>query len=112
MANKFNNSSLTLSTTNLTDLYQAPTSTDAVAIILSLMVSNIDGTNSADVSIIKTDSSNTEQSKIVHTIPIPPDTSLEVVANKLILKAGEKIRVQASAADDLSITLSCLEITE
>jgi hypothetical protein len=111
MANTFNNANVNLSTTDVTDVYQAPSTSGNVAIVLSIMVSNVDGSAAADVSIIKTSSDNTEQSRLAHTIPVPADTSLEVVANKLVLKAGEKIRAQASAANDLSITLSALEIT-
>lgn len=111
MANTFNNAQVSLSTTNVTDVYQAPTTAGNVAIVLSIMVANVDGSAAADISIIKTDSSNTEQSRLAHTIPVPADTSLEVVANKLVLKAGEKIRAQASAASDLVVTLSALEIT-
>ena len=111
MANTFNNAQASLTTTNVTDVYQAPASSGAVAIVLSIMVSNVDGTNACDISIIKTDSSNTEQSRLAHTIPVPADTSLEVVANKVVLKAGEKLRAQASAANDLVVTVSSLEIT-
>lgn len=111
MANTFNNAQVALSTTSVTDVYQAPTSSGNVSIVLSIMVANVDGTNSADISIIKTNSSDTEQSRLAHTIPVPADTSLEVIANKLVLKAGEKIRAQASASSDLVVTVSALEIT-
>jgi hypothetical protein len=111
MPNTFNNAQASLTSTSVTDVYQAPSSSGAVAIVLSIMVSNVDGVNAADISIIKTDSSNTEQSRLAHTIPVPSDTSLEVVANKVVLKAGEKLRAQASAANDLVVTISALEIT-
>jgi len=111
MPNTFNNAQASLTSTSVTDVYQAPSSSGAVSIVLSIMVSNVDGVNAADISIIKTDSSNTEQSRLAHTIPVPADTSLEVVANKVVLKAGEKLRAQASAANDLVVTISALEIT-
>jgi hypothetical protein len=111
MPNTFNNAQASLTSTSVTDVYQAPSSSGAVSIVLSIMVSNVDGVNAADISIIKTDSSNTEQSRLAHTIPVPADTSLEVVANKVVLKAGEKLRAQASAANDLVVTVSALEIT-
>jgi hypothetical protein len=111
MPNTFNNAQASLTSTSVTDVYQAPSSSGAVSIVLSIMVSNVDGVNACDISIIKTDSSNTEQSRLAHTIPVPSDTSLEVVANKLVLKAGEKLRAQASAANDLVVTISALEIT-
>jgi hypothetical protein len=110
MANTFNNAQVQLSTTNVTDVYQAPTGTGAVSVVLSIMAANVNGNASADVSIIKTDSANTEQSRLAHTIPVPNDTTLEVVAQKVVLKAGEKLRAQASAANYLHVTVSALEI--
>lgn len=111
MANTFNNAQVALSTTSVTDVYQCPTTAGNVAIVLSIMCANVNGTASADISIIKTNSSNTEQSRLAHTIPVPADTSLEVVANKVVLKAGEKLRAQASVANYINVTISALEIT-
>ena len=109
--NTFNNAQVSLTTTSVTDVYQAPTSAGAVAIVMSCLVANINGTASCDASVIKTNSSNTEQSRIAHTIPVPNDTSLECVATRIVLKAGEKLRAQASASNYLNITVSVLEIT-
>ena len=112
MANTFNNAKIKLSTTAITDVYQAPNTADAErSIVLSILVANVDGTNSADITLTIASSADTELSKIAHTIPVPADTSLELVANKLVLKRGEKLRATASAADDLHITVSVMEIT-
>lgn len=111
MANTFNNAQAVLSTTSITDVYQAPATAGNVAIVLSVLCANVNGTASADISIIKTTSGNSEQSRLAHTIPIPSDTSLEVVANKIVLKAGEKLRAQASVANYINVTISALEIT-
>lgn len=111
MAATFNNASVKLSSTATTTIYQAPASSGAVGIVLSILVANVDGLASADITASKTDSSDVEQSKIAFTIPVPADTSLELIPNKLVLKAGEKIRCSASAANDLEVTLSVLEIT-
>lgn len=110
MANTFKSTQTTL-TTSTGDIYQASTATGAVSIVLSVLVANIDGTNSADVTIQKTDSVNTSQSYIAYTIPVIADSSLEVIPNKLVLMSGEKLRGQASAASDLDVTVSVLEIT-
>jgi hypothetical protein len=111
MSNTFNNAKVKLDSTSITDVYQAPNTADAErAIVLSILVANVDGTNSADITITIADSSDTELSKIAHTIPVPADTSIELIANKLVLKRGEKIRATASAADDLHITVSVMEI--
>ena len=111
MPNTFNNAQAQLSSTSVTDVYQAPTTTGNTAIVLSVMCANVNGTASADISIIKTNSSNTIQSYICFTTPVPADTTLEVVANKIVLKAGEKLRAQASASNYIHVTISSLEIT-
>jgi 3D (Asp-Asp-Asp) domain-containing protein len=111
MPNTFNNAQAQLSSTSVTDVYQAPATTGNTAVVLSVLCANVNGTASADISIIKTNSSNTIQSYLAFTIPVPADTSLEVVANKIILKAGEKLRAQASASNFINVTISALEIT-
>jgi hypothetical protein len=112
MAETFNNASVKLTTTSVTDIYQAPTGNAGDrAIVLSCLVANVDGTNNADITITITDGSNAVLSTLASTIPVPADASLEVIANKVILKQSQKIRATASAADDLEVTVSALEIT-
>ena len=112
MAETFNNASVKLTTTSATDIYQAPTGNAADrAIVLSCLVANVDGASNAQITITVTDSSNTVLSTLASTITVPADASLEVIANKLILKQSQKVRATASAANDLEVTLSALEIT-
>ena len=112
MAETFNNASVKLTTTNATDLYQAPTSaaTDR-AIVLSCLVANVDGTNSAGITITLTDGSNNVLSTLSSTVTVPNDSSLEVIPNKVVMKQSQKLRATASAANDLEVTVSALEIT-
>ena len=112
MAETFNNASVKLTTTSATDIYQAPTGNAADrAIVLSCLVANVDGANNADITITVTDGSNNVLSTLASTITVPADASLEVIANKLILKQSQKVRATASAANDLEVTLSALEVT-
>ena len=112
MAETFNNASVKLTTTSATDIYQAPTGNAADrAIVLSCLVPNVAGTNNAEITITVTDGSDTVLSTLASTITVPADASLEVIANKLILKQSQKIRATASGANDLEVTLSALEIT-
>lgn len=112
MAETFNNASVKLTTTNATDVYQAPTANAADrAIVLSCMVANVDGASPADITVTVTDSGNTVLSTLASTISVPADASLEVIANKVVLKQSQKIRATASTAGDLEVTLSALEIT-
>ena len=112
MAETFNNASVKLTSTSATDIYQAPTGNVADrAIVLSCLVANVDGTSPAEITLTVTDGSNSVLSTLASTINVPADASLEVIANKLILKQSQKIRATASAANDLEVTLSALEIT-
>jgi len=111
MANTFNNAKTNLTTTNITDVYQAPASAGAVSIVLSTLIANTNGANSSNVNLVLTDSSNNVLSTILYLVAIPQNTTLEAVSNKIVLKAGEKLRATASVANYLSVTVSCLEIT-
>lgn len=108
--NTFKSTSTAL-TTATTDIYQAPASAGNVAIMLSIQVANVNGNASADLTIAKTDSSNNIAGYLAFTIPVPNDSALEVVANKIVLMAGQKIRGSASANSYLQATVSVLEIT-
>ena len=112
MAEVFNNASVKLSSTNATDLYQAPTSaaTDR-AIVLSCLVANVDGSSGAEITIALTDGSNTVLSTLASTIAVPADASIEIIPNKVVMKQSQKLRATASAANNLELTVSALEIT-
>ena len=112
MAETFNNASVKLTSTNATDLYQAPTSAAADrAIVLSCLVANVDGSAAAEITITLTDGSNTVLSTLASTIAVPPDASIEIIPNKVVMKQSQKLRATAGAANDLELTVSALEIT-
>lgn len=112
MAESFNRASVALTTTNITDVYQAPNiaNTDR-AVVFSCLVANVDGAAAADITITITDATDVVISRIASTIGVPADATLEVIPNKLILKRGEKIRATATVANRLEVTVSTLEIT-
>lgn len=113
MAETFNTADLAI-TSSETLLYTAPASTGNVAICLSLRITNIDGTdNDVITATIYESDGSTKKSEIAHTISVPADTSLELAgSSKLVLKAGEQIKVAGgNASGDLEAYLSVLEIT-
>lgn len=110
MANTFKSTSTAITTSTVT-IYQAPATAGNVGIVLSCLVANVNGTASADVTVSKTTSGDVLQSHLLFTVPVPADSSLEVVANKVVLMAGEKLRASASAASFLQATISVMEIT-
>lgn len=112
MAETFNRASVALTSTSITDVYQAPNVADTDrAVVMSCLIANVDGANPCDVTITITNSSDVAIAKLASTISVPPDASLEVIVNRLVLKRGEKIRATAGTASDLEVTVSALEIT-
>jgi len=72
----------------------------------SLVVSNIDGVNDADVTVDLFRSSTAY--RIASTITVPADASLVVISKDvgLYLEEGDSLRVTASAAGDLQAICS------
>ena len=87
--------------------------------INSIIVANIDGTNSADVTInffdTDSDGSGTDRTNpIASTVAVPADSTL-VVSDKnsaFYLEEGDKITGGASANSDLQCTISYEEIDD
>ena len=109
MAETFKNAYLDV-TDSEADFYTCPGST--TAIILTLRMTNVDGTNAATVDAKVLDSDGSTNSMIASTINVPADSTLELAgASKIVLEAGDKIRLTASAASDIEAFASILEIT-
>ena len=110
MANTFKNAYLDV-TSSAQDLYTAPAST--TSIVLTLRVTNVDGTNSDDVTVEVVDSDTTTKALNASIMAVPEDSSLEIAGkSKIVLEAGDKIQVTGAAASgDLEVFASILEIT-
>ena len=110
MANTFKNAYLDV-TNSAQDLYTAPGST--TSIVLTLRVTNVDGTAADDVSVEIVDSDTTTKAFIASTLAVPADSSVEIAGtSKIVLEAGDKIQVTGAAASgDLEVFASILEIT-
>ncbi len=107
MANAFKNVGAAL-TTSGADIYTAPSSTESV--IHAIYVSNVDGTNSADVNIKVTTDGGSTYYHIAKTVPVPADSTL-ILDKPVNLEATDKIHMLASADSDLEVFMSVLEIT-
>ena len=109
MAEAFKNFKLALTDSSVT-AYTCPAAT--TAIVLLLQVSNIDGTNEADATVTWTDSSDSGASTaLVSTVPVPAGSALGVLSGKIVLEAGDTIAGLASAASDLVLTGSVVEMS-
>ena len=80
----------------------------------SIIISNVDGTNTATATVYFFDNSQTARYQIIHQVPVPPGTSLNVMDKNsaIYLEEGDKIEGLASAASDLNIVVSYDAITD
>ena len=115
MANVFTNAGVAITTA--TTIYQVPQNTDS-AVVHSIYIANIDGTNSATVNIeVSTDGAGAANFfHVAKTVQVPADSSL-ILDNPINLRnasngtAGDLIRATASATGDLEAFVSVLQIT-
>lgn len=107
MASSFKNAAVNLSSTSRTDLYTTPSLTTSV--VHNLTITNVDGTNSANITIEFYDSSATTYYKLAYLVPVPAGSTL-IFDKPINLEAGDKISLTASVADDLSGFASVMQI--
>lgn len=75
----------------------------------ALYVSNIDGTNAADLNVDLFRSSTAY--RIAYTISVPADATLDVVSKAIYLEEGDALRLTASANTRLEAVCSYEEIS-
>lgn len=80
--------------------------------INSLIVSNIDGTNAADITA-EVYKNQTDSFYLAYTISVPADATLVVISKdtSIYLEENDSIRLTASANSDLSAVCSYEEIS-
>jgi hypothetical protein len=78
--------------------------------INTLIISNVDGTNVADVTV-RVFKGSTAYS-IAYTVPVPADAALVVISrdNQVYLQENDSLRLSASASSDLQAVCSWEEI--
>ena len=98
------------------DLYTTPGSTTTV--VLGIMVANVHSSQvTASVKLVSDTSGGGRAATntttfLVKDAPIPVGSSLELISgNKVVLETTDKIQIDCSVADKVSITMSIMEIT-
>lgn len=76
--------------------------------INALYVSNVDGTNNAEITVDLF--RNSTAYKIANTVVVPADASLDVISKSIYLEEGDSLRLTANAAGDLQAVCSFEEI--
>ena len=75
----------------------------------ALYVSNVDGTDNAEINVDVFRSSTAYH--IGKTIVVPADASLDVISKAFYLEEGDSLRLTANAASDLEAVCSYEEIS-
>lgn len=104
-----------LTTTNATLVVENAAASNKVLKINSLVVSNVDGTNAADItiSLYSEDNIGGTATQIVSTVSVPADASLVVIDKNtsIYLEEDRSIGATAGAANDLKVVVSYEEIS-
>jgi hypothetical protein len=97
-------------TTSATAIVTNSAASNKVFKINALYVSNVDGTNAADVNV-DIYSVTSGAFHIAKTVSVPADSTLDVISKSLYLEEGWSIRLTASANSDLEAVCSYEEIS-
>ena len=104
-----------LTTTNATLVVENTAASGKVLKINSLVVSNVDGTNAADITISYYSAANIggTATQIVSTVSVPADASLVVIDKNtsIYLEEDKSIGATAGSASDLKVLVSYEEIS-
>lgn len=101
-----------LGSTGLSDIVTCPA--NKVLKVNSIIISNVDGANAADVTVSFYDNSAATAYYLAWTISVPADSTLVVLSKdtSIYLEESDKIQAGASATGDLQIIVSYEELDD
>jgi hypothetical protein len=91
-------------TTSATAIVTNSGSSGQVYKINALYVSNVDGTNNADLNVDLYRSSTAYH--VAKTVNVPADATLDVISKSIYLEEGDSLRLTANANSDLEAVCS------
>lgn len=94
--------------TSATAIVTNSASSGKVMKINALYVSNVDGTNNAELNVDLYRSSTAYH--VAKTVVVPADASLDVLSKPIYLEEGDSLRLTANASGDLEAVCSYEEI--
>jgi len=95
-------------TTSATAIVTNSAASGKVIKVNALYVSNVDGTDDAEISVDIFRSSVAYH--VAKTISVPADATLDVISKPIYLEEGDSLRLTANAASDLEAVCSYEEI--
>ena len=109
MATRIINAGVSLTGTSLSTVYTCPA--NHKAIIKELWLTNVDGTNAVDATLQWTDDSDSDAAySLLSTKSIAADSYLRIDGANIVLEAGDILKAQAGAANDLMVSAFVEEI--
>lgn len=95
-----------LDTTTTTDIITC--ASDKLVKVNSIIVANIDGSNSADVTVYFYDNSASHRTALADAVTVPAKSTLVVLGkdSPVFLEESDQIEAGASANGDLHLTIS------
>jgi len=106
MANRYKNANFDLTTTDVTDVYQAPA--DSRAIIQNIHVANVGAGNTEIKAFIYDNSATTAFQFAEHTVNAGDSRSIS--DGSIILEENDKLQLQAASGNIFKGTCAILEI--
>lgn len=95
--------------TSATAIVSNAASSGKVIKINALYISNVDGTNNAEINVDLYRSSTAYH--IAKTIVVPADATLDVISKAIYLEEGDSLRLTAGTASDLEAVCSYEELS-
>jgi|TARA_B100000927_G_C16305478_1_gene405223 hypothetical protein len=95
--------------TSATAIVSNAASSGKVIKINALYISNVDGTNNAEINVDLYRSSTAYH--IAKTVVVPADATLDVISKAIYLEEGDDLRLTANAASDLEAVCSYEELS-
>ena len=97
------NTSVALSSTDLTTVYTCPP--NFTAIIRDVFLTNVDGSAAVDATLKYTDTSASATFSLLSTKSIAADDFLRIENAYIVLETGDILKAQAGAANDLEVSV-------
>jgi len=95
--------------TSATAIVTNSASSGKVLKVNALYVSNVDGTNNADINVDLFRSSTAYH--IAKTVSVPADATIDIISKSIYLEEGDSLRLTASVASDLEAVCSYEDIS-
>jgi len=95
--------------TSATAIVTNSASSGKVLKVNALYVSNVDGTNNAEITVDLYRSSTAYH--VAKTVVVPANATLDIISKAIYLEEGDSLRLTANAASDLEAVCSYEEIS-